>query len=166
MVLRRFAAVIALAATLMLITGTVALADQGSGNGQTPNSASLGFVAKSDLTGQLNYNADPHGPDAGFSAHCDGYTSFWLRSVPDGSPQVVVRAVCTDQDGTTVYLRAGFTDRGEPGTNDTVCLVWGYTPRPNHGNAFIHDMGVISSGNIQIRDDPLSGLTSEMLSTA
>lgn len=165
MVFRRFAAVTALAATLMLVTGTVALADQGSGNGQTPKSASLGFVAKADLTGQLNYNADPNGQDAGFSAHCDGYTYFRLITLPDGSLKIIVRATCTDQDDNTVYLWAAMTDRGEPGFNDSVCILWSYNSRPTHGNAFIHDMGVISSGNIQINDNVELGLTAEMLST-
>lgn len=70
MAFRRLAGVTALAATLMLVTAAAALADMGAGNGQTPRSASLGFVAMSDLTGQLNYVADPLGQDAGFIAHC------------------------------------------------------------------------------------------------
>jgi hypothetical protein len=165
MVFRRIAAVTALAATLMLVTGTVAFADQGSGNGQTPRSASLGFVAKSDLTGQLNYNADPIGEDAGFSVHCDGYTSFKLVTLGDGSLKIIVSATCTDQDGNTLYLKAAMTDRGEPGINDSVCILWSNTSRPTNANSFIHDHGVISSGNIQIIDDPDLGLTAEMLST-
>lgn len=65
----------------------------------------------------------------------------------------------------TVYLWASMTDRGEPGFNDSVCILWSYTPRPTDANAIIHDMGVISGGNIQINDDVELGLTAEMFST-
>jgi hypothetical protein len=138
-------------------------ADQVNGNGQTPLSASLGFNAKSDLSGQLNYNADPQGPFAGFSAHCDGFTSFKLKTSGDGFPKVIVTATCTDQDDVTVYLKAQFTDRGEPGQNDSVCITWGYTSPVTHKNAFIHDHGLIQSGNIQIHIDENGAPTAEML---
>ena len=89
-----------------------ALAGQGTGAGQTANSAALGFVAMSNLNGQLNYVADPLGPDAGFVGHCDGYTSFVYSETPAGDPKVTVTATCTDVLGNVVYLKAGFIDRG------------------------------------------------------
>lgn len=165
MAFRRFGAVTALVATLVLVTGAAALADQGSGQGQTPRSASLGFIAMSDLTGQLNYVADPLGQDAGFIAHCDGYTSFRLVTLGDGSLKIVVTATCTDQDGNTVYLKAAMTDRGEPGFNDSVCILWSTVSRPTNKNSFIHDHGVILAGNIQILNTPDLGRSGEMLSS-
>ena len=147
------------------LVSNTALADDGVGVGETPRSAALGFVAMDDLTGQLNYVADPNGQDAGFIAHCDGYTSFKSTTSGDGFPRIVVTATCLDQDGQTVYLKAQFTDRGEPGVNDSVCILWSTQPRPPHATAFIHDHGKIQSGNIVIHEDPLLGLTVEILST-
>ncbi len=122
------------------------------GNGQTPRSASLGFVAKSDLTGQLNYVVDPLGQDAGIIAHCAGCTSFKLVTLGDGSLKIVVSATCTDQAGNTIYLKAAMVDRGEPGTNDSVCILWSTNSKTTSANSFIHDHGVILAGNIQILD--------------
>ncbi|HYT29570.1 MAG TPA: hypothetical protein VEN82_02235 [Actinomycetota bacterium] len=121
--------------------------DQANGQGQTPLSAALGFNAQSDLSGNLEYNADPNGANAGFSAHCNDYTSFVLRYTKVGNyPLVKVTASCADKDGNTVYLTAGLTDRGEPGINDSICLEF----KDGAGNLLIHDMGKISNGNIQI----------------
>src|SRR6266700_6198371 len=79
--------------------------DQANGQGQTPSSAALGFNAQSDLSGNLDYNADPNGANAGFSAHCNDYTSFVLRYTKVGNyPLVKVTASCADKDGNTVYL--------------------------------------------------------------
>lgn len=143
----------ALLATVMSTGAMAAPADQANGQGQTPLSASLGFNAKSDLKGELNYNADPNGPNAGFFAHCSGYEFFRLTYTKAGFPRVLVYATCTDQDGNTVYLRASFLDRGEPGANDEVCLLWSYDQRRLRQTAFIIDMGLISNGNIQIHDN-------------
>lgn len=166
--MRRIARVTALTAVVLLLMGIAAsaFASEGNGQGQTPLSASLGFNVKDDLSGQLNYNADPNGPNAGFSAHCDGYTSFRLTTNHGGYPHINTSATCTDQDGNTVYLKFGMTDRGEPGTKDTICVLWGYSLPLTESNAYIHDMGFILSGNIQIHTDPLTGQwLGEMVST-
>ena len=88
-------------------------------------------------------------PNSGFSAHCNDYFFYTLTTTKAGFPRVKVRATCTDQDGNTVYLLASFLDRGEPGVNDEICVVWNYHGAFLH-DAFIHDMGIISNGNIQI----------------
>ena len=147
---RKFTMVGFFCALFLALTAAAASAGghiQANGQGQTPLSASLGLNAKDDLSGQLNYNADPNGSDSGFSAHCAGYGRFGLLSSFDGFPKVKVSATCTDKDGNTVYLRAAFIDRGEPGTYDFVCIRWSHSPG---GAAFIHDKGYISNGNIQI----------------
>jgi hypothetical protein len=165
--MRRFVRVIGLIAVVLssMAIVTSALAASGNGQGQTPLSAALGFNAKDDLSGQLDYVADPAGIYAGFKAHCDGYTSFRLSFTHAGYPHIVVSATCTDQDGATVYLRFGMTDRGEPGTRDTICVLWGYSLPLTHDNAYIHDHGFISNGNIQTHTDPLTGQwIGEMLS--
>jgi len=143
--MRRAGFVTIAAAVLLVVGATAALAGQINGVGHTPLNAALGFNAKSDLSGELNYNSDPNGPNAGFNAHCSGYTFYNVRTSSDGYPAVNVRANCTDQDGVTVHLRANFVDRGEPGTNDSVCMQWFYSP----GVVFIWDHGTILNGNIQ-----------------
>jgi len=150
--MRKFLTVAALTGALLATGASGAFASgvtQANGQGQTPLSASLGFNAKSNLTGSLKYNADPNGPNSGFSAHCNDYFFYRLTTTKAGFPRVKVRATCTDQEGNTVYLLASFLDRGEPGLNDEVCVVWNYHGAFLH-DAFIHDMGIISNGNIQI----------------
>jgi hypothetical protein len=162
--MRRFSVLTVFVAGFLVLSMTAAHADWVNGNGQTPKSASLGFNAKDDLTGELNYNADPNGEDAGFSAHCKDYVSF-VSGEQDGNSWARVLASCTDQDDATIYLRAAFLDKGEPGRDDMVCIVWSYTNPPRPSNAFIHDLGVITAGNIQFHDDPLNPgtLVTEMM---
>jgi hypothetical protein len=151
--MKRAMAVLGVTCVILGLGAGSALASSGqvNGQGQTPLSASLGFNAQSDLSGSLNYNADPNGPNSGFSAHCNDYTSYTASTTKGGFPKVVVTATCTDQDGTTVYMKGGFIDRGEPGVNDWLCIVWNYRA-PREWGAFIHDMGFISNGNIQIHE--------------
>jgi hypothetical protein len=151
--MRRFSVLTVFVALFLALMTLAAYADWVNGNGQTPKSASLGFNAKDDLSGQLEYNADPLGEDAGFKAHCDGFTQFTSATIDEDSQWARVGASCLDQDDVTVYLKAGFLDNGEPGSNDMVCIVWSYTFPPRENNAFIHDHGRITAGNIQFHDE-------------
>ena len=157
---RRFTTVAAVIAAFLAIGGT-ALADQASGTGQTPLDAALGFNAQQDLSGSLNYVADPNGPNAGFRAHCNDFTKVVFWTDPQGNPKVRLRATCTDQDGKTIYMRSVMVDYGEPGTNDWLCIRWDYA-NPLR-NPYILDRGVIKRGNIQIQIDSSGGSTVEML---
>ena len=70
---KRFTTVVVLtSAALALCVGIANAVVQTNGNGQTHLSASLGFNAKADLRGELNYNSD----DGTFAAHCSGYTRY------------------------------------------------------------------------------------------
>lgn len=144
----------ALAAVALVLAGSAGAASayadapfsQINGNGKTHMAATLGFNAKSDLSGELQYRT----ADGTFSAHCHGYTSWRLEQSPDGLPKPRVTATCTDQDGATVYLKAKFVDRAEPGAHkDTARIWWSYTD-PNASHApFIRDVGAIQDGNLQ-----------------
>jgi hypothetical protein len=144
----------ALAVVALVLAGSAGAASayaaapfsQVNGNGKTHMAATLGFNAKSDLSGELQYRT----ADGTFSAHCDGYTSWRLEQSPDGLPKPRVTATCTDQDGSTVYLKAKFVDRAEPGAHkDTARVWWSYTD-PNASHApFIRDVGAIQDGNLQ-----------------
>ena len=146
------AVVTGLAAGLMILFAGTALASsqQANGQGQTPLSASLGFNAKPDLTGQLEYNADPSGAYAGFRAHCDGYTAYKEDHLKTGAGRVRVWATCKDENGVTIYMKGSFIDRGEPGTNDSLCVAFSYTDPKVRTDFYVHDMGFISNGNIQV----------------
>ena len=165
----RFGVIGSLVAGFLAFGMVAAMADTGSGTGQTPLSASLGFVVNTNGNGnQLNYNSDPNGPYAGFNVHCDGYTKTSFGVNQKGFPIVRVTATqgeCIDQNGDPVYLKASFVDKGEPGTNDTICMEWAYQ-LPVGGNVYIHDMGTISNGNIQINEGNADGSSdAQMLST-
>jgi hypothetical protein len=161
--MRRIAIFVAVLAAVMTLSMTAALADsigiadppvtQGSGLGQSKLSAAVGFNMDLDLQGQFEYNADPNGPNAGFRAHCSGYSSVTKWVSWDGFPSLRFRSeTCTDQDGNAVYLRGKIIDRGEPGVpnGDYAHILWGYTLPVTLHNYYISDNGKISDGNIQI----------------
>jgi hypothetical protein len=154
-------------AVFLFVAGLAAAAgaSDATGVGKTPLNAALGMNVKSDLSGQVTYNSDPNGATPDFWAQCDSFSSYSLSTTAQGFPIVRVKATCTDKDGNTIYLRASFTDKGEPGTYDTVCIIWSYFYRPKLANAYIHDDGVILDGNIQVHDNGDGTTTTEMLST-
>jgi hypothetical protein len=144
-------ALIAVYLAIMTTAAHASAGDTASGQGKTPLDAALGFNAQEDLSGTFTYNSSPHGDTPEFKGKCFGYDSFSASSGANSSTATVT-ATCQDQDDTLIYLRAGFLDRGEPGFNDMVCIVWSYTSPPTPGNAYIHDHGVISNGNVQVKD--------------
>jgi hypothetical protein len=119
---------------------------QVNGNGKTHEGATLGFNAKSDLSGQLEYRS----ADGSFSAHCDGYTSRRLETSSEGLPKPRVTATCIDENGTMVYLKAKFVDRAEPGAHKDIARIWWSYTDPNASHApVIKDVGAIQDGNLQ-----------------
>ena len=161
----RFGVIGSLVAGMLALGMVAAMADTGAGTGQTPLSAALGFTVNSNGTGnQLNYKADPNGANAGFSAHCHSFFKDRFGTTKQGFPEVNIAAACTDENGVTVFLHSQFVDKGEPGTNDWVCIQWSYT-RPVATNYFIHDMGTILAGNIQILENSDGSITGQMLSS-
>jgi hypothetical protein len=153
---RKAFVVLGASVALMVMAASAASADpvmQGSGAGQSKLSAAFGFNVDLNLQGQFEYNADPHGPNAGFRAHCSGYSSAEPWTSFDGFPAMRFRSeTCTDQDGNPVYLRAKIIDRGEPGVRkgDYAHIVWCYTLPCHKVNWYISDNGKITAGNIQI----------------
>jgi hypothetical protein len=145
---KRFTTVVVMtSAALALCVGIANAVVQTNGNGQTHLSASLGFNAKADLRGELNYNSD----DGTFAAHCSGYTRYSEAITAQGFPRTRVQAICLDKNtGGVVYLKAYFIDKGEPGLNDVARIYWSYTQKQAELDPFIVDSGKISSGNIQI----------------
>jgi hypothetical protein len=85
-----------------------------------------------------------------FSAHCDGYTSWRLETSAQGLFKPRATGTCTDQNGDTVYLKAKFVDRAEPGAHKDIARVWWSYTDPNASHApFIKDVGAIQDGNLQ-----------------
>jgi hypothetical protein len=160
---KRIAIFIAASAAVMTLSMTSAQADpmqsgaqpvtQGSGAGQSKLSAAVGFNMDINEQGQFQYNADPNGPNAGFSAHCSGYSRVYRWKSWDGFPSLRFQSeTCTDQNGDPVYLRGKIIDRGEPGvpSGDYAHILWGYTNPVNLHNYYISDNGKITAGDIQI----------------
>jgi hypothetical protein len=139
--MRRFAiagVLVALWATSALASGTV----QASGSGQTFLSATFGFNADSNLNGHLDYLSN----DGAYHVLCSEIDSFsgTVGTITSGE----FTATCSLMDGTTVYAKVLARDLGEPGTSDWFCIGVSYTS-PD-GPYFIHDMGLIQAGNIQV----------------
>jgi hypothetical protein len=161
---------------LVLMLGSALAADQTNGQGITHNGASLGFVAKLDLTGNITYTTHD---GTNYQIQCrDGLTSYRnLKPTPKGYLRTKVIAVCSDgpdAQGTTVYVEIYFVDRGEPGDRDIVRFFVSYDPAfasdPNADpNVWLTqcntgadiaaaggcmDAGIIQDGNVQIHQDP------------
>lgn len=141
--------------TMVLVSLMVATAssaawalDQVSGLGQTKRSAALGFVAKADRTGELNYHSD----SGAFLVHCKRFSSFELSESTHGYPKVTLTArKCFRSDGAQRFLRAVFVDRGEPGISWDIARLWWSRSWPvTPSSATRQDLGRVTAGNIQI----------------
>jgi hypothetical protein len=118
--MRTIAEAAALVPVVIALTAGAALAlNQTSGQGLTAEGNSLGFNAKADLSGHLTYVTHV---GSGLVVFCSGYNSYREATTPAGFPRVRVTATCEDGQGTTIYLKAYFIDKGEPGTSDKVLL--------------------------------------------
>jgi hypothetical protein len=163
-------------AILVLMLGSALAEDQTNGQGVTHNGASLGFVAKKDLTGNITYTTHD---GTNYQIQCrDGLTSYRnLKPTAKGFLRTKVIAECTDgpdDQGTTVYVEIYFIDKGEPGNRDVVKFFVSYDPAfasdPNADpNVWLTqcnmgediaaaggcmDSGKIQAGNVQIHQDP------------
>lgn len=150
--MRRTATVLLLVPALLVVLGGTAMAAsmQTNGLGRTHGGASLGFNAKSNLSGHLTYISH----NQKFKVWCKGYTHYGQHIAPNRVLRSKVNATCKDQNGATVYFEGYFVDRGEPGVNDRARLYFSYNPAfasdpDNDPNALV-DKGVIQHGNIQI----------------
>jgi hypothetical protein len=146
---------------LALMAGAALALQQTSGQGLTSEGNTLGFNAKANLRGHLTYVTHD---GSGLVVMCSGYNSYRESTTAAGFPRTRVTATCTDQFGETVYLKAYFIDKGEPGTSDKVLLYLSYNPDFKHNAELdpdaIVDAGVIQRGNVQILNN---GDTTEMV---
>ncbi|MEA2520848.1 MAG: hypothetical protein QOI81_494 [Actinomycetota bacterium] len=168
-------ALVSMGLVLALAVSALAL-DQVNGTGVTHNGGSLGFNAKADLTGNLDY----HSPDGAIATdgttpvdidvHCNDYFLYRekLTGTPDPIyPYVRVRSkTCIDKvSGAAVVVQGEFVDRGEPGTNDTARLLFCWTGPCKTSTAFYIDGGKIQKGNVQIHTDPTAPETQLVVDT-
>jgi hypothetical protein len=160
--MRKILKAVAIVPVVIALTAGAALAlNQTSGQGLTAEGNSLGFNAKADLSGHLTYVTHD---GSGLVVFCSGYNSYREGTTAAGLPRVRVTATCEDATGTTIYLKAYFIDKGEPGTKDKVLLYLSYDATYQRNaeldpNAIV-DAGVIQEGNVQILD---SGNTAQMV---
>lgn len=156
--MKRKALIVGFMAGVLLITAGAAFAGQVNGTGKSHFGNTIGYNAKSNLTGSFEYNGDPNGAQSNINAHCNDYTKYIESTYtdkvknPGTYPMVTVASNgCTDQlTGQTYRLVAGLVDEGEPGTYDFVCIRI-YDLRSN--TLLVHDKGYIKSGNVQIHLD-------------
>ncbi len=157
------ALIAAVTAGLLLVTAGAAFAGQVNGTGKTHLGNTVGFNAKDDLTGSLEYNGDPNGAQANINAHCNDYDSYkqvdfvdhWQN--PGTYPSVRLQTTgCADQlTGQPYKIKAIFVDEGEPGTYDIACIrIYDLET----GALLVHDLGYIQNGNVQIHEDHTSEL--------
>jgi hypothetical protein len=152
--MRKILKAVAIVPVVIALTAGAALAlNQTSGQGLTAEGNSLGFNAKADLSGHLTYVTHD---GSGLVVFCSGYNSYREGTTAAGFPRVRVTATCEDATGTTIYLKAYFIDKGEPGTKDKVLLYLSYDATYQRNaeldpNAIV-DAGVIQEGNVQILD--------------
>jgi len=132
--------------------GAVAYAlDQTNGNGKTHLGGTLGFNAKQNLTGSIEYQT----ADGTYNIHCNDLTRYRDSVIPNADGKSIVNATncfgqATDANpGAQYYLHIEFVDRGEPGTNDKVCLTLKLFPAATNP-VLVFDCGTIQNGNIQI----------------
>jgi hypothetical protein len=147
------------AVVAVLLSAGAAWADPRSmvtGLGLTNDGNTLGFNAKSDLSGEYTYVAH----STTFMVRCSNYTWYKLMTDVSGFPRVNLRGTCLDQNGTTIYMETYFIDRGEPGVGgphvgDVARVFFTYNPayanNPNGDpNLYWSDYSLIMAGNIQI----------------
>ena len=150
--MHRFLRVSLLALVCFGALGAVAYAlDQTNGQGKTNLGGTLGFNAQQDLSGSIEFQDSTDT----YKVHCNDLTKYKDLFANDGSPKSIVNATnCFGQEGdanegSQYYLHIEFIDRGEPGTNDVVCLTLKLFPG-NANPVLVKDCGKIQNGNVQI----------------
>ena len=151
--MRRTFMIAAFVAVCLAVPAVSALAStqQTNGQGMTNEGNTLGFNSKADLRGHLTYVTHD---GSGLKIKCKSYDSYRFAMTAAGFPRTRVTATCEDQNGTTVYIKVYFIDKGEPGFADKVLFYAPYDAAFRHNaeldpNALV-DTGVISNGNVQI----------------
>jgi hypothetical protein len=132
--------------------GAVAYAlDQTNGQGKTHLGGTLGFNAKQDLSGSIEFQDSTNT----YSIHCDGLSKYRDSILASGAFKSIVNSTtcygqATDANpGAQYYLHIEFIDKGEPGTYDKVCLSLSLYPA-SQNDVLVFDCGVIQNGNVQI----------------
>jgi hypothetical protein len=154
-------------AGVLLVMGGAAFAGSVNGTGKSFLGNTIGYNAKSDLTGSFEYNGDPNGAQSNINAHCNDYSSYkdltYVDKDKNPGTYPLVRVVtnnCSDQQTSQTYkIVANLVDEGEPGTYDFACI---RIFDKKTGALLVHDVGYIQNGNIQIHLDTKS---TELLAT-
>ena len=156
--LRKKLLIVVFMAGLLIVTAGAAFAGQVNGTGKSALGNTIGYNAKSNLTGSFEYNGDPNGAQSNINAHCNDYSGYLQTTYVDKDqnpgtyPMVkVATSGCIDQlSGQTYKIVAALVDEGEPGTYDFACI---RIYDKQSGALLVHDKGYIQNGNIQIHLD-------------
>jgi hypothetical protein len=119
---------------------------QSNGTGTLNSGGTLGFNAKEDLSGELEY----HSPDGTLNVHCSGYNGYFDKVNKKGFKDVTTGSYnCTDPGGLNTYrVWLDCQDRGE-GINDPqdMCHI---RVLDSNGVLLVEERGPIQNGNVQI----------------
>jgi len=158
------AVVVALVAVAALAATALAADGQTNGTGKTHLGYTVGYNAKSDLTGSFEYQPTIGGVTV--NIHCNDYTRYRETTTGNGQyPKTIFNSTyCYDTDGNRYFVHVEAIDRGEPGTSDAMCIKVSLFPARLNDN-LVTDCGIIQKGNVQIHTEN-NVLTSELVATS
>ena len=167
---KRIGLLASLTVVIVVAFAVAALADMANGTGKTHKGNTLGFNAKSNLTGSFEYNGAPGTRFAIYNVHCNDYLTYTPGTYTDKNlnpgtyPSVTLTTnTCSDAvTGETYFVHAVVVDEGEPGTYDFACIQIydGQTL-----TLLVKDRGYIQNGNIQIHTNTDGTTEADILST-
>ncbi len=153
---KRLAVIAGLMVVAVLVTSAVAFADgQTNGTGKTFLGYTVGYNAKSDLTGNFEYQPTINGTTV--NIHCNDYTRYAETTVNHGAfPKTIFNSTyCYDGD-TRYFVHVEAIDRGEGGNEvppgDALCITVSLYPRSSNP-VLVKDCGPVQKGNVQIHTE-------------
>ena len=70
-------------AGILVVTAGAAFAGSVNGTGKSALGNTIGYNAKSNLTGSFEYNGDPNGAQSNINAHCNDYGGYLQTTYVD-----------------------------------------------------------------------------------
>jgi hypothetical protein len=164
---KRLAVIAGLMVVAVLVTSAVAFADgQTNGTGKSNLGFTVGYNAKSDLTGNFEYQPTLADGTA-LNIHCNDYTRYHETTADHGAhPKTIFNSTyCYDGD-TRYFVHVEAIDRGEgshedpPG--DALCITVALFPARSNP-VLVKDCGPVQKGNVQIHTDPDSLVDTQLI---
>ncbi len=161
------AVAVALVAGALLAATAMAAGGQTNGTGKTHLGYTVGYNAKSDLTGNFEYQPTIGGVTV--NIHCNDYNRYRETTTGNGLyPKTIFNSTnCFDDAGVRYFVHIEAIDRGE-GANapqDGMCIKVAKYPAAKNPN-LVTDCGDIQNGNVQIHLDADNKMVTELVATS